>query len=61
MLFRSDPDARRDLSAERPDRCVELQTLIERWLERGARVRPNVISGGNSALKELQDMGYVGK
>ncbi len=56
-----DPDARKDLSVERPERCAALQALIERWLARGAKVRPNVMSGGDSALKKLQAMGYLGK
>lgn len=55
----SDPTAQRDVSAEHPERCANLQTLIERWLERSERTRPNVLDGGEAALEMLRKLGYV--
>ena len=55
----TDPDAHTDIAAQRPERCVALQTQIERWLERGAAVRPDVMGGGEAALEMLRKLGYV--
>jgi arylsulfatase A-like enzyme len=55
----ADPAARLDVSAERPERCAALRTLIERWLQRGAEVRPSVLGGGEDALEMLRKLGYV--
>jgi len=55
----ADPDALVDLSGERPERCEALRGVVERWLQRGAEVRPNVLSGGAGALEMLRKLGYV--
>lgn len=55
----ADPEERRDIAAERPERCEALRALIERWLQRGAEVRPSVLGGGEDALEMLRKLGYV--
>lgn len=55
------PQADQDLAAQRPKRCTALKAQITRWLQEGALVRPNVLSGGTSALKALQAIGYMGE
>lgn len=57
----TDPQANHDLAAQRPKRCSALKVLITRWLQEGALVRPHVLSGGTSALKALQAIGYMGE
>ncbi len=57
----TDPEALHDISATDPEQCERYETMIERWLERSERTRPNVLDGGESALQLMLDLGYVDK
>jgi len=57
----ADPAEQHDLSAAYPEQCDRYEAMIERWLERSARVRPDVLDGGESAIELLQKIGYLDK
>ncbi len=55
----ADPQARRNVAGEHPELARELVGEIRAWLERGERVRPRALDGGEAAQGMLQEIGYI--